>query len=570
VEGEATPVDEVARQMGRQAVEAVAVVNGSNRNVTMCSDVTSSQGRPDEHSSIRDGPDPFAVQTRMNDKSDSSSVESGGRRSSEELSGRGTSELGRCRASEKRRSMEDLRVEISAALRAQQATLLDAIAQSEARQAETLANAWAVFVNSIATMKSPAEVSSPVENRLAHRQRVGGQVSLGDNRVINDRRCSEKEVPTDHCSKGNGRSVNSYAVVNSTSERVVDVVSPTRSVESEGQRRNPSPRGEENGRRLSGSALVDAASVPLVYPPTELGRQGISYELEGSGTIPGGMPSGVPPSVYLTPVDAPNQQYMSRSMTMIPEGMPTGVPASVYRTPMDALNHQQVNRDIMSSVYGNAMQCSPELFPPVGSVYYAAPNMAAPVNTRMFREPAMSFSHSEQTVSEQVSEADSGIEKSESGRFRGNSRSQREELGDRQSSMSRSALRSAETGSRKSVRCASIGNDGQVFLFVSSDSDVPDESENRPVSTDEPSAKRESADRAETTRKLNRKHVASSEKVSKGRSASKERHRRSRPSSETRSPSCHGEQRDGRNRLVNLNESFPSAKNERRSQSSKK
>ena len=59
--------------------------------------------------------------------------------------------------------------------------------------------------------------------------------------------------------------------------------------------------------------------------------------------IPGGMPSGVPPSVYLSPVDAHNQQYMSRSMTMIPEGMPTGVPASVYRTPMDALNHQQVN-----------------------------------------------------------------------------------------------------------------------------------------------------------------------------------------------------------------------------------
>jgi len=195
----------------------------------------------------------------MDDKLDSSSVESGGRRSSEELSGRGPSELRRRRVSEKRRLMEDLRAEISAALRAQQATLLDAIAQSEARQAETLANAWVVFENSIANMKSPAEMGSPVENRPAQPRRIGGRVSLADNRVIDGSRCSEKEVPTDHCSEGNGRSVNRNAVVNSTSEKVVEVTSPTKSVESEGQRRNPSPRGEENGRRLSGSALVDAA-----------------------------------------------------------------------------------------------------------------------------------------------------------------------------------------------------------------------------------------------------------------------------------------------------------------------
>ena len=50
------------------------------------------------------------------------------------------------------------------------------------------------------------------------------------------------------------------------------------------------------------------------------------------------------------------------------------MPASVYRTPMDALNHQQVNRTMMSTVYGNAMQRSPELFTPVDSAYYTAPN----------------------------------------------------------------------------------------------------------------------------------------------------------------------------------------------------
>ena len=49
-----------------------------------------------------------------------------------------------------------------------------------------------VFENSLVNMKSPAEVSSPVENRPAHPQRVGGQVSLGDNRVIDDSRYSNK------------------------------------------------------------------------------------------------------------------------------------------------------------------------------------------------------------------------------------------------------------------------------------------------------------------------------------------------------------------------------------------
>ena len=116
MEGEATPVDEVARQMGRQAVEAVAVVNGSNRNVTMCNDVTSSQSRADENSSIRDGPDPFAVQTRMDDNPDSSSDESDRCRSPRELGRRGIIEYRRPEVDEfsghgiqeQRRSLESL------------------------------------------------------------------------------------------------------------------------------------------------------------------------------------------------------------------------------------------------------------------------------------------------------------------------------------------------------------------------------------------------------------------------------------------------------------------------------
>jgi len=90
------------------------------------------------------------------------------------------------------------------------------------------------------------------------------------------------------------------------------------------------PRGEEGRQRVTGGASTNAASGPVVYP-SEF-RLGVLSELGGPGMIPGGMPSGVPPSVYLTPVDAMNQQYMSGDVTMIPPGMPLGIPTSVYRT----------------------------------------------------------------------------------------------------------------------------------------------------------------------------------------------------------------------------------------------
>ena len=57
--------------------------------------------------------------------------------------------------------------------------------------------------------------------------------------------------------------------------------------------------------------------------------------------------------------------------------------------------------------------------------------------------------------------------------------------------MPRSALKSADNGGKKSVRYASLGNDGQVILFASSDSNVPDESGNRPVDTEEQSESNE-------------------------------------------------------------------------------
>ena len=139
-------------------------------------------------------------------------------------------------------------------------------------------------------------------------------------------------------------------------------------------------------------------------------------------------------------------------MTMIPEGISSGVPASVYRTPVDALNHQQVNRDIMSSVYGNVIQYTPELFTPVESAYYTAPNTCRGVFTQpnWSTEVTARNSQSQNGLSlsqeRKESASDSGTG---SGNPTGNSRSQLEQLGGGQASTSSPTPRSAETGNKK-------------------------------------------------------------------------------------------------------------------------
>jgi len=180
----------------------VATIRGSNGNSkiithSQADDVTSNQHRPDENSSMRDGPDPFASHPRVDEKLDELSDHS-------EFSGRGIDELSRRGIREQQRSLESLRAEFNEGLRAQQAMFLSARDEFETRQADTLANAWAVLENSLANMRSPAEV-------------------------------------------------------NSTSGRVAVETSPARSVENEV--RIDSSRGEENRRRLSGNALW----MPLQY-----------------------------------------------------------------------------------------------------------------------------------------------------------------------------------------------------------------------------------------------------------------------------------------------------------------
>jgi len=52
-------------------------------------------------------------------------------------------------------------------------------------------------------------------------------------------------------------------------------------------------RSSENGMHID-SNVGEHASVPVVYLPSELGRQGISYELGGPGMIPGECPRAYP------------------------------------------------------------------------------------------------------------------------------------------------------------------------------------------------------------------------------------------------------------------------------------
>ena len=369
---------------------------------------------------MRDGL--FASHRRVNDKSDSETSE---------FSRHGIDELSRQGINERRCSIENLRTELNNELRAQQAMFLSARDEFETRQADTLANAWAVFEHSIANMKSPSAANSPKDNEV--------QTNSND---------------------------------------------------------------DKNRRSASGNALLDVASVPLVYPPSELGRLGIPYELGGQGIpvmIPGGMPSGVPRSVYLTPVDAMNQQFGNR-------------------------------------------YCSRELFSPVESTYYTAPNTCLRVRTPNWSTeatPGNSQSQNEVTLSQERTEADSGLGRTGSGYSLSNSRLQREELGDEQTSTFRPSPKLTVTASSKTVKHASFEDDKKVLLFGTSElEDQPDKndkgrasSEKNSESRNEKSAKRKSADQPEKTRKSRSKQSASSDKVNKGereQSANKERPCRSR------------------------------------------
>jgi len=173
-----------------------------------------------------------------------------------------------------------------------------------------------------------------------------------------------------------------------------------------------------------GSALVDAALV--VGPRHEPVGPCSQYELGGPGipqVMTGGMPSGVPPGVYLTPEVALTQQYVNRESQMIPGGMPSGIPSSVYRTPVDAMSHSIVNRQLMTSQLahtGNS-QYSPDLFTPTETPYYTAPSTCVRINTPQWS--------TEVIPSSSQNPNDSGIGKTVADQSQGNSQSQKSQDG---------------------------------------------------------------------------------------------------------------------------------------------
>jgi len=185
----------------------------------------------------------------------------------------------------------------------------------------------------------------------------------------------------------------------------------------QGDRRSVRSMGGDDIRGQSrGSTSVDAALV--VGPHHEPVGPCSQYELGGPG-IPqvttGGMPSGVPPGVYVTPEVALTQQYMNRESQMIPGGMPSGMPSSVYCTPVDAMGHSLVNRQLMTLQLAQtgSSQYSPDMFTPTETPYYTVPSTCVRIDTPHWSTEVIPSS-SQKAVTDQ-SQGNSQSQKSQDG-----------------------------------------------------------------------------------------------------------------------------------------------------------
>jgi len=252
------------------------------------------------------------------------------------------------RSGEQRRSFEDLRAELTEELRFQQAMFLSARDQLAARQDEMFTQTQVA----IEGLRS-RQVDAPNANDNRRVQSPSTQVVGG--------------------AKGPSTSQTGAHRPEDASQ-----LSHQAAMVQLAQGDNMSQHDGSRGPSRS-NALVDAASTSVVGPRYEAVRQSSPYELGGPGIsqmMTGRMPSGVPPSVYCTPVDALSQQYTTRESQMITGGMPSGVPPSVYRTPVDALSYPLINRQLMGSQLANtnSSQYSPELFTPLDTPYYTAPS----------------------------------------------------------------------------------------------------------------------------------------------------------------------------------------------------
>jgi len=383
---------------------------------------------------------------------------------------------------EQRRSLDDLRVELTEELRFKQAMFLSARDQLAAQQNEAiegLRDDVLCIVNE----------NKQVQASLAQ---VGGVPSA-----------SQTEM-------------RKLEAVSQSSHQVAVAQSV------QGDRMSVRSMGSDDVRGQSrGSASLDVAQV--VGPCHEPVGPCSQYELGGPG-IPqvttGGMPSGVPPGVYVTPEVALTQQYGNRESQMIPGGIPSGMPSGIYRTPVDALGHSLVNRQLMTSQLaqmGNS-QYSPDLFVSTETPYYTAPSTCVRINTLQWStEAPPGSSQNPQDLSMGSTVADQS---------QGNSQSQKSQNG--QSSVAQTK------GSGRVTKHATFDDEKKVLAY---DTDATD-SEDKAVATDKKSAKKTVSDKKSVKKKQGvsaKRHKHRSRGRSIKASRSRPGHKKSDSSSDSQS-----------------------------------
>jgi len=211
---------------------------------------------------------------------------------------------------EQRRSVEDLRAELTEELRFQQAMFLSARDHLAAQQHEAI-------------------------------EGLRGDVL----RIVNENRLVQPSVAQVGVPSASQTEMRKHEEVSQLSHQaVVAQVVP-------GDRMSVRSMGSDDRRGQSrGGASVDVALG--VGPHHEPMGPCSQYELGGPGipqVMTGGMPSGVPPGVYATPEVALTQYPVNSESQMITGGMPSGIPSGIYRTPVDAMCQSLVNRQLMTS-----------------------------------------------------------------------------------------------------------------------------------------------------------------------------------------------------------------------------
>jgi len=186
---------------------------------------------------------------------------------------------------------------------------------------------------------------------------------------------------------------------------------------------------------------------------------------------------------------------------MITGGMPSGVPPSVYRTPVDATSYPLVNRQLMNSQLANTddSQYSPDLLTPVDTPYYTAPSTCVRMNTPRWSTEVIPSSSQNQN--------DSGIGRMVVDQSPGNSQSQESRDGQ--------ATGTQTKESKKVTKHATFEDEKRVLAY---DTDAT-EGEEKAVATDKKSAKKVTSSKKSPKKKKRSVSSKHHKHRSRGRSA---------------------------------------------------